>query len=272
MQTNAKDKNINYINAEEIKQYKIIETIDFDNMTKTSKVAKETNYIKKEILPDVILDYKTMKRFIQEYEFITICDHPNIIKAYGMHIDSEGKHSIIIEYCPYKLTNMIKKLSDKTRISIILEIASAMEKIHSNKIIHRNLLIENILLDENQHAKLSNFGFCTFFDMEEDTLNVNHFVGKFVIPPPELMKKNAKYDEKIDVYAFGSILYTILTKGENPDISYEEIIKRIIAPIPNIITPFSTLLIQRCWSYDAKDRPSFKDIFETISKNQNKLI
>ena len=58
--------------------------------------------------------------------------------------------SILLEYCPYNLKKMIKKLTDEERSRIIIEVSESMKKNHEIGIIHRDLKPEKILLDKRK--------------------------------------------------------------------------------------------------------------------------
>lgn len=89
---------------------------------------------------------------------------------------------------------------------------------------------------------------------------------------PELWLEQAHYDEKVDVYALGVVVFQILTKGEFPKVSLGEVANGKKAEIPSSITKFSSELIDKCWSFKASDRPSFAEICEILKGNENKLI
>ena len=89
---------------------------------------------------------------------------------------------------------------------------------------------------------------------------------------PELLQRKKNYDEKVDVYAFGVVVFLILTKGQYPDINIVEVGTGKQAPIPSSISKFSSKLIRDCWSFDSKDRPSFSEICGRLNGNERKLI
>ena len=145
-----------------------------------------------------------------------------------------------------------------------------MNKIHSMRIIHRDLKPENILLDSNNNIKLCDFGLCTFINNEIKSRT--SMVGSLQFMSPELLQGRKDYDQKVDVYAFGVVVFIILTKGEYPDISIAEVANGKQAPIPSNISSFSSQLIQDCWSSKPNDRPSFSEICDRLKGNEQKLI
>lgn len=99
-----------------------------------------------------------MRRFLQEYEVLNQMYHPNVIKAFGFSFgDEENPPAILLEYCPTNLKKKIKRLTNEERINAIVDISSAMKLVHSVSIIHRDLKVESILLDEQKKIKVSDF-------------------------------------------------------------------------------------------------------------------
>lgn len=214
-----------------------------------------------------------MRRFVLEYESINHLDHPNIIKAFGISFgDSTHSPAILLEYCVSNLKKMIKKMSDSERVSAIVDISSAMKEVHSVGIIHRDLKLENILVDDKNKIKVSDFGLCTLMTTDDDTKSRTQMTGTLVYMAPELLEGRTDYDEKVDVYAFGVVVYQILMKGEFPNIGIADVIKGKKADIPSSICSFSRNLINKCWSYKASERPSFDEICNTLKGNENKLL
>lgn len=216
---------------------------------------------------NIDFDYDKLKRFISEYDFLSSFDHPNIIKTFGFFPGDE-KHdpSIILEYCPYNLKNCVKKLKDEERSRIIIQICDAMKFIHMHGIIHRDLKPENILLDSEKNVKLSDFGISKLIDLGTQFTSMTQMAGTLNFMAPELIRAK-DYDEKVDVYSFGVVVYIILMKGEYPNINVFDVYEGKKAEIPKEISEFSRNLIDKCWSSNPQDRPSFAQIYDSIKNN-----
>lgn len=220
--------------------------------------------------PSPEYDNEKLNRFVRECEVINHFDHPNIIKTYGIFLgDLTNKPAILLEYCETNLKQQIQTLNKKEQISIIVSLSSAMEVLHSAGIIHRDLKLENVLLDSSNKPKLSDFGLCTFIDDDETRTEM---AGTWRYMAPELFSGQKHYDEKVDVYAFGVVVFLILTQGDFPSISISEVTIGKKASIPSYISKFSSSLIKRCWSFYPSHRPSFADICLMLKGNEHKLI
>lgn len=180
--------------------------------------------------------------------------------------------SILLEYCKSNQKKNVKKLSNEVRCQIIVEISSAMKSVHEAGIIHRDLKLENILLDADDHAKVSDFGLCTLIDQESLTGSRTQMAGTLNYMAPELVRGRKDYDEKVDVYAFGVVVFMILTKGQKPDASIADVADGKMAEIPMSVSKFASNLISRCWEKDPSKRPSFTEICDLLKGNENKLF
>lgn len=83
-----------------------------------------------------------------------------------------------------------------------------MKYLHDQSIIHRDLKAGNILLDENYHPFLTDFGMSKIFSIRH-SYSQSQFGGTIPYQAPEIFK-NARYDRKVDVYAFGILVYEII--------------------------------------------------------------
>ena len=108
--------------------------------------------------------------------------------------------------------------------------------------------------------------------LDSETMSRTQMAGTLMYMAPELVQGRTDYDEKVDVYAFGVVVFMILTKGEIPKISLYDVGAGKKADIPSSVSSFSRDLINKCWSYKASDRPSFAEICDTLKGNESKLI
>ncbi|KAK8852546.1 hypothetical protein M9Y10_017532 [Tritrichomonas musculus] len=233
------------------------------------KKAIEINYAFK--ILSVISSYKSesfhkkCKSLLSEYELLNTVNHPNIIKTFGFFVGDHIKPpTIMLEFCPGDLSSKIDELTDVQIVSIIYEISIAMKNIHARNIIHRDLKPQNILLDENNNAKVSDFGIARLVSGEESTI-LTQRVGTVEYMAPEVLD-GLDYDNTVDVYSFGVVMHFILTKGK---VKFN---KRKEYEIPPEINLFSGNIISKCCSYTPKDRPTFHEISKLIFENNFQLI
>lgn len=169
------------------------------------------------------------------------------------------------------MKNQVELLNNQERIKIIVQICSAMESVHKLGIIHRNLKLDSILIDDFGNSKICDFGFSTQIEMDEGTINRTQISSDQDLIVPELMLGRTDYNEKIDVFAFGVIVYMILRGRKSPKISIKQIGLGIKPPIPDSISKLSHDLIEMCLSFNASDRPEFNEISKMIQGNENNL-
>lgn len=167
---------------------------------------------------------------------------------------------------------------DNTKKMItIFGIAAGLYKMHQEKLIHRDIKPENILFDKDYHPKICDFGYSKFINK-----SATGYCGTEIYMAPEILT-GAEYDFKVDVYAYGLILYELFTNetfydrirignvnfleavvnGKRPDISKDVRFK-----------PFFRKLICDCWDGNPEVRPSFTQILESLlnAYKKRKLI
>ncbi|KAK8857877.1 hypothetical protein M9Y10_012973 [Tritrichomonas musculus] len=155
---------------------------------------------------------------------------------------------------------------DNTQLTICaIDIARGMQFLHSRHIIHRDLKSLNVLLDTKGYSKICDFGFARQ-SKKEDLMTKN--VGTPHWMAPELLGGSDTYNEKVDVYAYGIVLWEILT-GDLPynDLEPTQIIGQVLLHdarpyLPPTSPPDFRALIEKCWARDPKARPSFDEIMK----------
>ena len=227
----------------------------------------------------------SQKTFEREASVFVALDHPCVVIFVGYALPcalTQYRFAIFTEYaCGGSLASAIQMSSSSSpdclwfdstaRTIIVVGIVHGMMYIHSRGIIHRDLKPSNILLDGHHHPQLCDFGSSREISTEP-TLTQGPQVT-FYYAAPEFYDEDGQYDSKVDVYSFGIILYEIVTGkfalrhlNQFQLISYINRGKR--PEIPGNVLSFTRSLIERCWSSDPSERPSFTDIYtELVDQN-----
>lgn len=169
-----------------------------------------------------------------EIDTLNGLDHVGIMKFYDA-IDSGSKVTIIVEYINgNNLFQYIRKLpgqriSDENEIKkIFTMIVKSVEYMHENNVIHRDLKLENVLIDrESKQTKLIDFGFSVRVPSAQES-KLPYLCGTPVYMSPELAQKKEHIGGPADIWALGVILFILLT-GKMPFYgSFEEDLYRKI--------------------------------------------
>ncbi|KAK8835712.1 hypothetical protein M9Y10_040530 [Tritrichomonas musculus] len=259
------------LDEEEIKNLERLEEIGFGGGGKVTKVAMKKLYALKE-MTFKNLEIKNIQNFINEYEIMNMLHHPNVLEAIGIFMSTERiPPSILLEYCPMNLGKAIenKMFFNQDLVKVIYQIAEGMKYIHFKKIIHRDLKPTNILIANDGLVKIADFGISKLMTIEEQAMTGGIGSQKFMAP--EIINEEDHYNEKVDVYSFGVLVFYILSGGQLPKIKMLDILKGDKAKIPESFTGFSKKLINDCWNFNSKDRPSFQMIVDDLDKYQYDL-
>ena len=161
------------------------------------------------------VNYKEIEALKNEFNKISKIDNEYIIKYYDSFIDGKS-FNIVMEYCDE--TNLrtfidLFKIS-KTPIKkefillFIYYLSEGLKEIHKNQIIHGNIKPENLFLTDDFKIKIGNFGIDKILNFKKSK-NQNQLASPFYIAPEEI--KGLEYNNKIDIWSFGSIIYELCT-------------------------------------------------------------
>ncbi|KAH0534104.1 hypothetical protein FGG08_007301 [Glutinoglossum americanum] len=192
-------------------------------------------------------------------------NHPHIARLYEI-IVTETLVWLVLEYCPgdelynYLLQN--GPLPPEKVQRIFTQLVGAVAYVHNKSCVHRDLKLENILLDKNENVKLCDFGFTREYEGKSSYLQT--FCGTVCYSAPEMLKGEKYAGEKVDVWSLGVILYALLV-GELPfDEDDETATKRKILTdepkYPDHLPGDSVSLIKQLLSKRPFVRPSLSDM------------
>ena len=224
--------------------YKIISKLGKGSFGSVFKVQNiKTNEIRalKVIKKTSIIYQDDDHKFLKEIEILIKLEHPNIIKIYEYYTD-DINYYLITDYISngelYNYVYKAKSFNERQTQYIMKQVLCAVNYLHLNNIAHRDIKLENILVEQEitsndeqlLNVKLIDFGTSNYVKTE----NTNYFTVKVGSPfymAPEVLNK--KYNNKCDIWSCGVIMFMLLRghppfKGENQEELFKSIQNDII--------------------------------------------
>lgn len=193
--------------------------------------------------------------------------HPHIARLYEV-IVTESLVWLVLEYCPGdELYNHLLKngrMEPGQVQKIFTQLVGAVTYVHAKKCVHRDLKLENILLDKLGNVKLVDFGFTR--EYQGSTSYLQTWCGTVCYSAPEMLKGEKYAGEKVDVWSLGIILYALLC-GELPfDEDDEMVTKGMILKdepqFPDHVPDGAKDLIKKLLSKRPLLRPALTDVLK----------
>ncbi len=173
----------------------------------------------------------------REISIMKSMNNINILKLYDNFIIGDY-YFLVIEYCANGNLNEYinnNKLDINTKITLFRQILKGYNQLNMKNIIHRDIKLSNILLDENLNVKIADFGLSIIYnDKQLSDLKC----GTIMYKSPELIKSES-YTYKIDIWSLGVLLYFLLFDRYPFNSLYEDSIPDYIIN-NDIVFPFET--------------------------------
>ncbi|KAJ3323214.1 pkb-activating kinase-like protein [Boothiomyces sp. JEL0866] len=196
-----------------------------------------------------IIREKKVKYVTIEKDVLHLLSHPFIIKLFYTFQDTMSLY-FVLEYCNngdlLQLLNKYGIFSIENTIGYMQEIISAVDYMHSKKVVHRDLKPENILLASDFHIKITDFGTAKILE-ETELKRKGSFVGTAEYCSPELLN-NKECSFSSDIWSLGCILYQLAVgvppfKGSNEYQTFQKIINSEYE-LPPILDEKITMLVK----------------------------
>ncbi len=157
---------------------------------------------------------KDIKNLRQEIGILRKLNHENIILMFDA-FETEREFCVVTEYAQGELFDILQddqRLPETTVQQIAKQLVKALHYLHSNRIIHRDMKPQNVLIGSNGRIKLCDFGFARA--MSSNTIVLTSIKGTPLYMSPELVKEQP-YDGSSDLWSLGVILYELYV-GQPP--------------------------------------------------------
>ena len=204
-------------------RYEIIEQVGVGGM---SYVYKAYDTKKKKIVAikmlreELAIDDEFVNKFKSEALACIDIKHNNVIGAYDV-VDEGNMHYIVMEYVDgTTLNKYIKnkgKLTNEETVNISLQVAKGIQAAHKKGIIHRDIKPQNIVINDKNIVKITDFGIARAITSTTKNISV---IGTVHYISPEQVR-NTKVDFRSDIYSFGCTMYEMITgvvpfEGDTP--------------------------------------------------------
>eukprot|EP00049_Salpingoeca_infusionum_P022859 m.9225 g.9225 ORF g.9225 m.9225 type:complete len:1075 (+) comp5434_c1_seq1:481-3705(+) len=236
--------------------------------------------------------------FLGEAASLMNFDHPKCLKLIGTCVE-QIPWLIVLEFMQYKDIGVVLRQCKRHRvfmrtheqITICHQIADALTYLAERRFIHRDVAARNVLLDSDCQVKLGDFGLARKLPDDQDFWKLDK-AGKLPVKYMALESLTKKrFSLASDVWAFGVLVWEIMTYGANPWVKEKVPVNQIRAAVVNgqrlgkptfvdvdtlqdeedaqhVIDVHDDLfaLCESCWRAQPEDRPTIKELFQTFGE------
>jgi tRNA A-37 threonylcarbamoyl transferase component Bud32 len=166
-------------------------------------------YAIKSIRKDVLIQFDQVENTILEKDIMFECDHPFLV---GMEylFQNDMRLYFVMPFIRggelYKVFTQSKRFKEETVIFYAAQMAVAIGYLHSKGIVHRDLKLENILIDQDGYIKIIDYGLAKILTEDQEATS---FCGTPEYLAPEMVSQTG-HDKTVDWWALGVLIYEML--------------------------------------------------------------
>ncbi|XP_071379158.1 serine/threonine-protein kinase PLK1 isoform X3 [Centroberyx affinis] len=212
----------------------------------------------------MILKQHQREKMTSEIAIHKSLNHPNIVGFHGFFEDEDFVF-VVLEICRRRslleLHKRRKAVTEPEARYYMMQLLKGCQYLHKNRVIHRDLKLGNIFLNDDMDVKIGDFGLATRIEFDGERKKTLCGTPNY-IAPEVLCKKGHSFE--VDVWSLGCILYTLLV-GKPPfetsclKETYNRI-KKNNYTIPWHINPAASTLIKRMLHADPTQRPTIAEL------------
>ncbi|WCJ23835.1 Protein kinase superfamily protein [Euphorbia peplus] len=229
--------------------------------------------------------------FKQEVAVWHKLDHPNVTKFIGASMGTTNLKislknpndnptslparacCVVVEYLAggtlkkYLIRNRRKKLAFKAVIELALDLSRGLSYLHSQKIVHRDVKTENMLLDTRRNLKIADFGVARV--EAQNPRDMTGETGTLGYMAPEVLD-GKPYNRSCDVYSFGICLWEIYCCDmPYPDLSFADVSSAVVRQnlrpeIPRCCPSSLANIMRKCWDGHVEKRPEMAEVVRML--------
>ena len=158
-----------------------------------------------------------LRKFREECHLLSLARHPNVVQYLATYYDPDTRLPVLLmELCDESLTSFLERspgpLSYHIQLNICHDITLALVYLHSNRLIHRDLTGNNVLMIAGTRAKITDFGMSKLATVNPRRTALTLCPGNLLYMSPEALDEAKTYTAKLDIFSFGVIVIQILTR------------------------------------------------------------